>query len=140
MKNWVIGHKVESREVTGDYDLVIGETPARTPGPPPHFHNSYHEVFIVTEGEMEFVVNGEKLVLKAGESVNLAPEETHTFSNNSGQPCRWVNIHSPKGFLSFFETLGVPVDEDDAHERSVSQETIQKVVETAASFDMVIVP
>ena len=58
MSKWVLGHKITPQTVTGDLDLVIGETPSNTPGPPPHYHNAYHEVFLVTEGEMEFVING----------------------------------------------------------------------------------
>ena len=30
---WVLGHKVTSHPTTGDYDLMIAETPAKMPGP-----------------------------------------------------------------------------------------------------------
>ena len=126
------------QQATGDYDLVIGETPAHTQGPPPHRHETYHEVFLVTEGEMEFVVDGEPKSVKAGESVNLSPNSVHTFSNNSDSPCKWVNIHSPKGFLSFFEDMGIPESEVDAPSKSVDGQLIQKVVQTAAQYDMII--
>jgi mannose-6-phosphate isomerase-like protein (cupin superfamily) len=138
MNRWVLGHKIMPQQVSGDYDLVTGETPAHTPGPPPHLHKTYHEVFLVTEGEMEFVVNGEPKSVRAGESVNLSPNSVHTFSNNSDNPCKWVNIHSPKGFLSFFEDMGVSESEVDAHGKSVDGQLIQKVMETAAQYDMII--
>lgn len=118
--------------------MVIGVTPAKVPGPPPHYHSQFSEVFLVTEGEMEFVINGEPRIVKAGESVDLAPGTVHTFSNNSEVPCKWINIHSPKGFLSFFEQLGVSASEDDAFRKSIAQERIQKVIQSAPKFDMLI--
>ncbi|MCK7591516.1 cupin domain-containing protein [Subsaxibacter sp. CAU 1640] len=133
---WVLGHKVTPFDTTGDYDLMMAETPPNVPGPPPHLHHSYKEVFLIVEGEMEFMVNGETKIYKAGESVEVLPNTLHTFSNISNQPCKWVNIHSPKGFRDFFETTGIPVDESDAQQRSVAPEMIQKVIQTAANYDM----
>ncbi|MBX2873616.1 MAG: cupin domain-containing protein [Saprospiraceae bacterium] len=133
---WVLGHKVTSYPTSGDYDLMMAETPAHVPGPPPHMHNSYEESFIIVEGEMEFFVNGETVVVKAGESLDVPPLTLHTFSNKSDKPCKWVNIHSPKGFLDFFEVIGIPADEENAQNRSVDPSIIQKVIETAGDFDM----
>lgn len=142
MKNlstkWVLGHKIIPVEVTGNYDLVMGETPSNVPGPPPHYHSNYTEVFLITEGQMEFVVDGKITILKAGESVNLPPKTMHTFNNKSNSVCKWVNIHSPKGFLSFFNELGIPEYEVDAMNKSVEDTVIQKVLDTAASYDMYI--
>lgn len=136
MARWILGHKVQPQAVTGDYDLITGDTPAHTPGPPPHQHHKFHEVFLVTKGEMEFIVNGSPVIVKKGESVNLPPQTVHTFSNNSDAPCQWVNIHSPKGFLKFFEDFGVSDTIDNAPEKSIAPEIIQKVLKTAASYDM----
>ena len=55
---WVIGHKITPHNPTGNYDMVIGETPPNVPGPPPHHHKNLNELFFVLEGEMEFLVNG----------------------------------------------------------------------------------
>lgn len=135
---WVIGHQITPLESTGDFDLVIGMTPAQVPGPPPHYHKNFSEVFLVTEGEMEFVINGEPRIVKAGESVDLSPGTLHTFTNNSSAPCKWVNIHSPKGFLSFFQQLGVSASEENAFQKSIDKELIQKVIQRAPEFDMLI--
>jgi mannose-6-phosphate isomerase-like protein (cupin superfamily) len=143
MKNtkarWVLGHLISPKAVSGNYDMVLGETPANVPGPPPHYHTGYNEVFLVVEGEMEFMVNGETRTIKAGESVDLPPNTLHTFGNRSNGTCKWVNIHSPKGFLSFFEDVGVQEDESDAMTKSIEGSVIQKVMQTAADYDMHIV-
>ena len=135
---WVLGHKVTPHETSGNYDLAIGETPAKVQGPPPHMHNNLEESFLIIEGQMEFFINGETKTIKAGESVDLPPRTLHTFSNTSDTPCKWVNIHSPKGFRDFFETLGVSADEDNAIEKSLMPEVINKVMATAADYDMII--
>ena len=135
---WVLGHKVTVHDTSGDYDLMFAETPPHVPGPPPHSHNAYKESFLIIEGEMEFMVNGETKTLKAGESIDVPPNTMHTFGNKSDQTCKWINIHSPKGFRDFFETLGVSADEAKAQERSVAPELIKQVIETAADYDMII--
>ena len=135
---WVLGRKITTHETTGDYDLMIAETPAKVPGPPPHLHSSFKESFLIVEGEMQFMVNGETTVVKAGESVDIPPNTVHTFANISDKPCKFVNIHSPKGFKRFFEELGIPEDEENAVEKSITQEVIDKVMTTAGDYDMII--
>lgn len=135
---WVLGHKVTSHQTTGNYDLMVAETPPNVQGPPPHLHNSFKESFLIIEGEMEFMVNGHTTIAKAGESVDIPPKTLHTFANISDKPCKWVNIHSPKGFRSFFEQMGIPETEENAIGKSISQEIINKVMATAAEFDMII--
>ncbi|MBU3820715.1 cupin domain-containing protein [Flavobacteriaceae bacterium XHP0103] len=135
---WVLGHKVTLHDTSGDYDLAFGETPAGVPGPPPHLHENFTESFLITEGEMEFFVNGKVIVLKAGESINLPQNTLHTFSNKSDSACKWVNIHSPKGFRQFFETVGISEDTENSQQNSVSEAIINEVMGTAANYDMLI--
>ena len=136
---WVIGHKFQPINTSGEYDAFIGETPTGVPGPPPHYHSKYAEFFMVLKGQMEFIVDGERRVLNEGESIDLPRRSVHTFSNPTLQSIRWLNIHSPKGFSSFFEKFGVPDDNEDAFHSSVSESMIGQVVNEAASFDMNIV-
>lgn len=135
---WVLGHKVTALTASGDYDIMVGETPAKVQGPPPHLHHSYHESFLMLEGEMEFFIDGEINVAKAGDFITLPPNTLHTFNNNSENPCKWVNIHSPKGFSAFFETLGISIEEENAQEKSISSDIIHQVITTAAEYDMLI--
>ena len=135
---WVVGHKVSFHDTTGDYDLTIIETPPQVQGPPPHTHKFYKESFIIIEGEMEFFMDGAVKVVKAGESVDIPLKTIHTFGNKSDKPCKWINIHSPKGFRDFFEMMGIPEYEENAQEKSLAPELIQKVMATAEEFDMLI--
>ena len=135
---WVLGHKITTHDTSGDYDLMMAETPPNMQGPPPHLHNTLKESFLIIEGEMEFFVNGEIKVVKAGESVDIPPKTLHTFSNKSDNVCRWINIHSPKGFRRFFDNLGIPESEENAIDKSLAPEVIQQVISTAADYDMII--
>ncbi|MEM1001749.1 MAG: cupin domain-containing protein [Bacteroidota bacterium] len=135
---WVLGHKITPHETSGDYDLMVAETPPNVPGPPPHLHNAYKESFLIIEGELEFFIDGKTRVVKAGESVDVPPKTLHTFNNKSDQPCKWVNIHSPKGFRKFFDELGIPENEDNAIEKSIAESVLNKVITAAADYDMII--
>ena len=135
---WVLGHKVTSYDTSGDYDMMMAETPPQVQGPPPHLHNSFKESFLIIEGEMEFFINGEVIHVKAGESVDIPPKTLHTFGNKTNTTCKWVNIHSPKGFRAFFDTMGIPSENENAQIESITPTIIKKVMETAADFDMII--
>ena len=89
---------------------------------------------------MEFFIDGTLKTVRAGESVDVTPGTLHTFNNKGTAPCKWLNIHSPKGFYKFFEEIGVPIEEQDAMKKSLHPELINKVVLTAADFDMTIPP
>ena len=132
----VMGHRVTPCATSGDYDLVMGETPGGMKGPPPHTHQTFNEVFVVTQGEMEFVLDGTTRKVGAGDIVDIPSGCLHTFSNESDAPCTWINIHSPKGFRAFFETFGVDAAGDDALPRSLSPDRIRGVLERAHEFDM----
>ncbi|MEP3836009.1 MAG: cupin domain-containing protein [Algibacter sp.] len=133
---WVVGHKVSFHDTSGDYDLTIIETPPQVQGPPPHTHKLYKESFIIIDGEMEFFVNGTIKTLKAGEVLDIPANTLHTFENKGDKTCRFVNIHSPKGFRDFFVEMGISDDESDAQMKSVSPEVIENVIQSAENFDM----
>lgn len=144
MKNsediWILGHKLRRHDASGDFDMGVFETPAGAQGPPPHLHGSYQETFLILEGEMEFFIDGEIKTLTSGESMDVPTGTLHTFNNKSDQTCKWVNIHSPKGFFRFFEEMGVPDTEEGARHKSVQPEIIEKVITMASDFDMTIPP
>ena len=85
---------------------------------------------------MEFVLDGQQSTVTAGELVNIPAGCLHTFSNTSDESCIWLNIHSPKGFQSFFDTFGVPESEKDAMQQSLAAERITDVLKRAREFDM----
>jgi quercetin dioxygenase-like cupin family protein len=63
-------------------------------GPEPHAHEEHADSFYVLEGEVEFLVEGERLLLGAGSFVAAPPGVVHTFAAGSGRS-RVLNVHAP---------------------------------------------
>jgi hypothetical protein len=53
------------------------------PGPPEHIHSSLSENFIVAEGTLSLLVNGEKKLLRPGESLLVNPGTPHKPFNET---------------------------------------------------------
>ncbi len=78
-------------------------------GPPPHRHD-FEETFIILEGEVEATFRGNKLVVRAGDTLNIPSNAPHEFHNRSNKPARLLCICSPAGLEDFFMEVGTPVD------------------------------
>ena len=78
-------------------------------GPAPHRHD-FEEMFTVLEGEIEATFRGERLVVRAGETINIPANAPHSFTNASDRPARMICMCSPAGQEEFFMAVGVPVD------------------------------
>src|SRR6202790_3751807 len=77
-------------------------------GPPPHRHD-FEETFILLEGEIEATFRGNKLIVRAGDTLNIPSNAPHQFHNSSARPVRLLCICSPAGQENFFMEVGVPV-------------------------------
>jgi quercetin dioxygenase-like cupin family protein len=77
-------------------------------GPPPHRHD-FEEAFTVLEGEIEATFRGAKVVLRAGETVNIPANAPHQFRNTSPTAARLLCMCSPPGLEEFFLEVGIPV-------------------------------
>jgi hypothetical protein len=53
------------------------------PGPPEHIHTSLSENFIIAEGTLSLLVNGEKKLLRPGESLLVNPGTPHKPFNET---------------------------------------------------------
>ena len=133
---WVLGHKITPINNSGDFDAVIGESKPGIAGPPPHFHNKFTELFFMLEGEIEFIINGKTRIAKPGDYIDLPPHTVHTYKNRSDSISRWLNIHSPRGFLSFYNEVGFDTVSAHGFENSVSEFIITKVFTRAKHYDM----
>lgn len=71
-------------------------------GPEPHRHDDQVDSFYVFEGEAEFLVESEKLLVGAGSFVAAPPGVVHTFACGPGRS-RLLNVHAPS--FGFHEWL-----------------------------------
>ena len=67
-------------------------------GPPAHVHQDEDDAFLILEGELTFVVNGEELKAPPQSFILIPPGTEHTFANRGTTPVRMVNVHAPAGF------------------------------------------
>ena len=75
-------------------------------GPPPHVHRELHDLFYVLEGTLS-LRDGDALVLASpGTIACFPPGAVHTFSNESGEPVRFLNFNTPAGWESYMRDLG----------------------------------
>jgi quercetin dioxygenase-like cupin family protein len=94
-------------DTAGRYTLIDMHVPPGG-GPPPHRHD-FEEMFTVLEGEVELTFRGERLVARAGETVNVPANAPHAFTNASGESARLLCMCSPSGQENFFLAVGEPV-------------------------------
>jgi quercetin dioxygenase-like cupin family protein len=94
-------------QTAGRYTLIDMHVPPGG-GPPPHRHD-FEEMFTVLDGEVELTFRGERMVARAGETVNVPANAPHAFTNASGRPARLLCLCSPSGQEQFFLEVGQPV-------------------------------
>ena len=59
-----------------------------------HYHAKMYEVYLVARGKSTAVVNGKKILLKAGDMLAIEPQEVHTFVKSSKEYLHFV-LHCP---------------------------------------------
>lgn len=86
-----------------DSVIMIAEIGPGEAGPPSHIHPKQHETYEVLEGEAEFLLNGKKVMVKAGETIEIPPNTPHTFVNPTQQWLKMRDTHQPG--LTFEEMM-----------------------------------
>ncbi len=119
--------KVSGKDTDKGFSMLeyIGKENA---GPPLHIHFSQDEVFYVVEGEYRFVVGGEEMTAKAGDTVFLPRNVPHTWIQLT-QSGKMLYVLQPAGsfeeFLTNLQSLTAPPTEEElqkihlAHEMKV---------------------
>jgi quercetin dioxygenase-like cupin family protein len=92
---------------TGGAMTVFRATMPRGFGPPRHIHNREDEVFLVTEGEALFEVDGRILHGERGTTIYMPRGVPHAFRVTS-PTATMLGVMTPGGFEDLFRNLGVP--------------------------------
>jgi quercetin dioxygenase-like cupin family protein len=133
---WVLGHRIRLLDTDDSYGMVEVTSLPHVPGPPPHFHKDANEFFFIVKGTLDVMENGEWRRCKEGTFVELAPNTTHTFINNTEDNVVWVTGWRPKGFERFFRDFGISVDDASAQQKSIGEEVVQNVVRSVENYGM----
>src|SRR5437868_9144315 len=98
--------KATSQETGGIYSLVEGVWQPSGFGPLPHLHKEFAESFYILDGQFDFLVGEEKLVVEAGAFIVVPAGVLHWFSALN-RPARLMFMHTPplEGFFMELEEL-----------------------------------
>jgi quercetin dioxygenase-like cupin family protein len=135
---WVLGHRIRPVETDGSYGMVEIVSPPHVPGPPPHFHKTESEFFLIIKGALNVMRDGDWQQVHAGSFVDLPPNTVHTFINDTEEDVVWITGWRPKGFQRFFEDFGFPERDPSSRKQSTSDSIIQEVVKNVESYGMFI--
>ncbi len=133
---WVLGHKIRLLDTDASYGMIEVTSPPHVPGPPPHFHKSESEFFLIIRGTLDHMSNGKWQKCSAGSFVDLPPNTPPTFINNTEQDVVWVTGWRPKGFERFFRDFGIPVSDSQSQQKSVADSVVQNVVQNVENYGM----
>jgi len=98
---------VSGKDNGGQFCLMdVNVSPGK--GTPPHIHSVESETFYITEGEVEFWVDGQVLTAKAGDTVYGPADVPHCYSNKIEALARMLVFAAPAGMDDFFRTIGDP--------------------------------
>lgn len=92
-------------ETGGNLTIYEFAMPPATAGPPEHLHRSWDEAFIVLDGEMTFLIDGETHIAPAGSVVFIPRGVPHTFWNAGDAPARQVTVFTPAGIEHYFRDV-----------------------------------
>lgn len=123
----------------GAYCLAEAEVPPGG-GPPPHYHTREEESFYVLAGEITFTVDGKRVVGTPGTFVQIPRGMPHAFKNESSAPARMLIQCAPAGFDRFMAKFATELPSLDAPPLPPSPEEIQKIMQVAPEFGIVMLP
>ena len=89
------------KETDGKFAIWTNVTPPGG-GPPPHYHITEDEWFLVIEGRASFLKDGVWTEVPAGSAVFMPKGSIHTFKNVGQTPLKQVITTTPAGFETFF--------------------------------------
>lgn len=98
--------KATSEDTGGTLSLNETEIEPGFPGPPPHFHETLHDMFYILDGTLTLLVDGAEHQAGPGTFACVPPGTVHTFRNESGAPVRMLNLQTPGGFERYMRDLG----------------------------------
>lgn len=89
----LFGEETGARQVDVHINVINVDS-----GPGPyHFHEHAENVYIVLEGEIEAVVDGQRFTLRKDDVAFIPPGVCHSAGNAGTAPARAIEIYAPVG-------------------------------------------
>ncbi len=125
---------------TGDAFALTEILTAPGAGAPPN-HHVEEESFLVMEGEVEFVIDGEARRCVPGDFVKIPVDKVHAFTNVGAAPSRMVNLTLPgHDHAGFFSTAGEELPAGTTEFPAMTPPDVPRLLAIAASNNIHILP
>jgi quercetin dioxygenase-like cupin family protein len=118
IKVWVIEDGTRTRN---ELSVVEAEVLPGSTTPPSHVHQAHEEIFYVLDGELEFLVDGNAVVLTRGDTITVPIGVAHTFCNPTDTPARFLNTFSPSQYVHYFEDLAELVKQGNLNPKTIGE-------------------
>lgn len=93
----------EAQETGGSWSLFEEEVPLGM-GPPAHRHD-WDEAYYILAGEVEFEIDGKRMILREGDFTRLPRGTVHGFKGASVSPSKVLIFAAPAHGSDFFREL-----------------------------------
>lgn len=100
---------LDGAKTGGAFTMWVEITPPGG-GPPPHWHEHEDEWFLVLEGVVSFLAEGEWTDAHPGDAVFAPRGRVHAFRNGADSPSKMLIHASPSGFEKFFAEVAEEFD------------------------------
>lgn len=117
---------VSGADTAGAYCLIDMLVPPGG-GPGPHRHD-VEELFTLLQGQVDFTFRGEVTTVRAGQSVNIPANASHSFRNSSDAVVRMLCLCTPAGQEDFFAAVGTTVASRTAPAPRPQGEALEEVL------------
>jgi quercetin dioxygenase-like cupin family protein len=91
-------------EMTGKAFSLMENVIPRDAGPPPHSH-AWDEAFYVVSGAIAFEIDGEPVMVHAGDFAYAPAGTVHAFKGASDEPARMLVFDAPAHAETFFKEV-----------------------------------
>ncbi len=135
-KVWMSGDEyqilVDAQNSNNTMTLLNAVVPPNS-GPPAHLHSDVDELFVVTEGKIEFTVDDKCHEMTSGSCIYVGRNVPHGFINKSDNIAKMLIFYSPAGVENFFFAAGLPYENDVAPPKR-DNNAVKREIEIASSF------
>jgi quercetin dioxygenase-like cupin family protein len=140
---WVHGDLYTFKAVgedTGQVYALVESLVQPQSGSPPHIHSLEDEAFYIQEGEFEFQLDDQTIVVTTGSFLHSPKGQLHRFTNIGSKPGKLLIWVTPSGLEKFFAEVGLPVEDPTAAPPSVSPADIERMLASASKYGLEIFP
>ena len=99
-----------STQTGGSYSVMETVSPQRS-GPPPHTHDGSEEFFLLLDGNVVFIVDGQQFDVEPGDSLHIPRGVVHEFTVLTPS-ARMLAMYSPGGPEAAFIEYGTLVESE----------------------------